>query len=128
MKIILDSCTFLWLCTDSCELSSRARELIRDLDNELLLSSVSAWEISIKFGLGKLLLPESPAHFIPSRREKYMIGTLPLSEEEATHSGNLPKLHTDPFDRLLVAQSLLNDAMILTPDRAIGAYGVRVIW
>ena len=128
MRILLDTCTFLWIAQDAPQLSAVARDLYRDPTNEIYLSVVSAWEISVKYSLGRLPLPEPPAQFVPSRRKRYGLISLPVEEESAVHEPKLPKLHADPFDRLLVCQSIVHGAAVLTPDRAISQYPVRTLW
>jgi len=76
----------------------------------------------------KVVTPESPRTFIPSRRKVYQIGSLPLREDEALQTANLPPLHTDPFDRMLICQSIVRGMAILTPDPLISQYPARVIW
>ena len=81
MRILLDTVAFLWAVTDAPELSDDARELFADPGNEVYLSSVSAWEISVKNALGKLPLPDSPARYVPAQRRQHGIETLHLDEE-----------------------------------------------
>jgi len=128
MRILLDTCTFLWIITDAPELSSHARDLFINPLNEVFLSSVSAWEISIKYALGRLPLPEPPERFIPSQRIKHEIENLPLEEEAALHILKLPEFHRDPFDRMLVCQSIVHGLIILTPDKLILQYPARTTW
>ena len=128
MKLLLDTCTFLWVVLGARELSERARGLFVDPGNEAYLSTVSAWEIAVKHSLRRLPLPENPERFIPSEREAHGIESLPLDEESALHLTRLPQLHNDPFDRMLVCQALIHGLVILTPDSLISQYPVRVIW
>ena len=74
MKILLDTCTFLWLASDAKELSNQARALFKNIDNPVYLSSVSVWEIVVKNKLGKLPLPDAPEHFINEQSEKHFMG------------------------------------------------------
>jgi PIN domain nuclease of toxin-antitoxin system len=97
-------------------------------ENESYLSASSAWEIAIKYALGRLPMPGKPEIYIPQIRERGGIGTLPLDEESALCAARLPKFHADPFDRILVAQAIVHGMVILTPDDAIARYGVRVLW
>jgi len=128
MKLLLDTCTFLWLISDSPLLSGRARELFAAVENEVYLSAVSAWEIAIKHSLGRLPLPDSPQRFVPSQREKHGIQSLSLDEESTLQLLRLPGLHNDPFDRMLVCQAIVQGLTILTPDDLVSQYPVRVIW
>ena len=128
MRILLDTCTFLWMSSDAPELSSVAREHLRDPDNDVFLSAVSAWEIAIKHSLGSLPLPDRPERFVPESRAKHGIEALPLEEEAALQLVRLPNLHRDPFDRMLVCQGIVNGLVILTPDPLITQYPVPTSW
>jgi len=128
MRLLLDTCTFLWISTDAPELSTRARELFVDPGNEVYLSSVSTWEIAIKYALGRLPLPEPPERFIPDQRKRHGIEPLPLDEEATLHLVRLPELHKDPFDRMLICQAIVHGLVILSPDELICQYPVRTMW
>ncbi len=128
MRVLLDTCTFLWLVEGSDELSSRSREIIVDVSNELYLSSASAWEIALKFKSGRLLPRRDPQELIPEQRDLHKIASLPVSEDAALQTARLPDLHRDPFDRMLVAQAIVEGLTMLTPDQAIRQYAVRSIW
>ncbi|MDE2990003.1 MAG: type II toxin-antitoxin system VapC family toxin [Chloroflexota bacterium] len=128
MKLLLDTCTFLWLATDAPELSRAARASCRDPANEVYLSSLSAWEIAIKHRLGRLPLPEPPTRYVASRRRWLQLEPLPFDESSAVHDVLLPPLHPDPFDRGLVAQAILNHMTVVTPDPAIAQYPAPVLW
>lgn len=128
MRLLLDTCTFLWLAAGSPALSSRCRELFADPDNEVYLSAVSAWEIALKHSLGRLPLPESPERFVPDQRLRHGIDTLPVEEEAALHVARLPLLHRDPFDRMLVSQAIVHGMAILGPDPLVTQYPVRALW
>ena len=90
MKLLLDTCTFLWLTKGSKELSTKAIETFTNPKNEVYLSAVSAWEINVKYSLGKLLLPISPDKFIPKERKRHLIARLDLSENDTLHLCKLP--------------------------------------
>ena len=128
MRVLLDTCTFLWITAEVDKLSEKAREIFVDPGNEVYLSSVSCWEVAVKYSLGRLPLPEPPAQFLPPRRERYGIESLPLDEESALHVARLPKIHTDPFDRMLICQSIVHGLTVLSPDSQIGQYPVRIVW
>ena len=128
MRLLLDTYTFLWIVKRAPELSSRARELFVDPDNEVYLSVVSAWEIALKHAAGRLPLPELPERFVPAERRRHGIDTLELDEETALHLGRLPPLHRDPFDRMLVCQAIVHGLVILGPDTLITQYPIRAAW
>ncbi len=128
MRILLDTCTFLWIITAEQKLSSNARELFVDPFNDVFLSSVSSWEIVVKYTLGRLPLPETPEKFIPTQRKLHKIESLALQEDAALHLAKLPDYHKDPFDRMIVCQALVHGMTILTPDEAIRRYPARTTW
>jgi PIN domain nuclease of toxin-antitoxin system len=128
VKLLLDSCTFLWIVADDPHLSATARAMFRDPANEAFLSVVSAWEIAVKNGLGTMPLPEPADSYVPNFRKKELIEPLPLSEEMVLQVVRLPAIHRDPFDRLLICQAIAEGMAILTPDQRIRQYPVRTIW
>ena len=128
MKILLDTHAFLWWITDDQKLSSRAREVISDAENELFFSAASGWEISIKVQLGRLKLPEEPERFIPEQLRMNFIRSLPIQMRHALFVSALPHHHRDPFDRILVAQAQLEEMSILSADLQMSRYQVELIW
>lgn len=128
MNFLLDTCTFLWIISDAPELSPYAREQFMSPDNDVYLSVVSAWEMAVKYSLGRLPLPEPPEQFIPVQRKRHGIAALALEEEAALYVHRLPPTHTDPFDRMLVSQALFHGLVLLTPDNEITRYPVRTAW
>jgi PIN domain nuclease of toxin-antitoxin system len=128
VNLLLDTCTFIWITTDSRELSDRARGLFVDPVNDVYLSTVSTWEIALKHGLGRLPLPEPADRFIPAERERHLIRTLALDEESALQLIRLPHLHDDPFDRMLICQAIVHGLALLTPDPWISKYPVKSVW
>ena len=128
MKLLLDTCSFIWLTTDAPELSKRARELFTDPNNDVFLSTVSVWEIAVKNNLGRLPLPASPEVFVPFQREQHGIESLALDEESCLQLLRLPRIHQDPFDRMLVCQAVVHGLSILTPDPLVKQYPVRCLW
>lgn len=128
MKLLVDTCAFLWIASDSPRLSKVAAAVFLDRNNDRYLSTASSWEIAIKNAAGRLLLPQRPDIFVLAVREASGIASLEIDEESALHAGKLPALHADPFDRMLVAQAIVHGMTILTPDPQIERYGVRVMW
>lgn len=128
MKALLDTCTFLWLVRNDPALSQPAREIVADPANDIYLSAVSAWEIGVKFGLGKLDLPTEPSLFVPRERNRHRLMSLAVDETASLLASALPILHKDPFDRLLIGQALGQGLTLLTPDPLIHLYAVPVTW
>ena len=91
------------------------------------MSVVSFWEISIKFNLGKLSLPQPPAQFIPRQRERHLLAPLPLNESAVAQLGGLPALHRDPFDRMLICQALAHGLTLASSDPLIRQYPVILL-
>ncbi len=134
MIALLDTHVFLWWITDDPRLSTRVRDVLQDSDNELYFSAASAWEIAIKAQLGRLqLIKESqPAQsleqFMVEQLSLNALVVLPIQLRHALHVYTLAQHHRDPFDRILVAQSRVEDMPILTADAQITRYNVDVIW
>jgi PIN domain nuclease of toxin-antitoxin system len=128
MRLLLDTCTFLWIVGGARDLSARARHMFADPANEAFLSAVSAWEIAVKHRLGRLPLPAPPDTFVPAQRTAHGLEPLPIDEEAALQVAKLPDLHRDPFDRMLVAQAIVGGLVLLTPDDHVRAYPVRTLW
>jgi PIN domain nuclease of toxin-antitoxin system len=126
VRVLLDTHVFLWLHTERKRLGEHL-SLVEDPHNERLLSAVSSWEIAIKHTLGRLPLPEAPQRYVPSRMRAIGAVGLPIEHGHALAVADLPPLHGDPFDRLLVAQARLLDLPILTADATIARYPVRTL-
>ncbi len=122
MRLLLDTHVFLWYISGDPALPPAWRDAIRDPRNEVSLSVVSVWEAVIKHGLGKLPLPGPPSHYLPEQRRRHQIAPLPLEEAVVAHLANLPFLHRDPFDRMLVAQALHHGLTLVSMDRVVRAY------
>lgn len=128
MNYLLDTCTFLWLTGQSAKLSPTARDLCVNPNHALFLSSASVWEIEVKYRLGRLVLAFPPGRFVPEQRKAHGIYALSFEESAALRHGQLPDLHKDPFDRMLVCQAQEHGLTIITPDRKITDYPVASVW
>lgn len=127
MKILLDTHIFLWFISGDTRLSVDVRDAIRDSSNAVYLSVASIWEAIVKYQLGKLPLPEHPGRYLPKQRDLHQISSLALDESSVVQLTNLPPLHRDPFDRMLICQALQNGLTIATVDTAIRAYSVSIM-
>jgi PIN domain nuclease of toxin-antitoxin system len=127
MRILLDTQIALWLAASPAKLSERALELAQDAGQELLLSTASAWEISITYAAEKLPLPTPPAEFLPELQRRLQLSMLSIELSHAVHAGSLPLLHRDPFDRMLVAQAQLLRVPIMTVDPKVARYDVEIV-
>ncbi len=128
MKILLDTCTFLWLALEPTQISPAAREVLNDEKNRLALSQVSVWEITLKHSVGKLPLPFPPREWIPTRRAFFQIQPVQTGESAVFRSGELPRIHADPFDRLLAAHAIEENFTIVSPDTPLSHLGAARIW
>ena len=126
MRILLDSHIFLWAITGDARLSKRHRDLFLEEGNDLLLSVASLWEILIKTGLGRLPLPQPAAAYLAKQMEQNRIAMLGIRAAHLEALETLPPLHRDPFDRMLVAQALSERMPMLSVDKGIKKYGVKV--
>jgi PIN domain nuclease of toxin-antitoxin system len=125
MRLLIDTHVFIWSVTASRQLAAATRKLIGDA-NAVYVSSASIWEIAIKSRLGKI---EGDTEAFASAIEASGFQELPVTARHAAATANLPLHHSDPFDRLLIAQAFTEPLVFLTADRALAAYGgaVRVI-
>jgi PIN domain nuclease of toxin-antitoxin system len=127
MRVLLDTQCWLWMEAFPERLSPQARTVVASPEHELYLSAASAWEIAIKYALGRLRLPVPPQEYVPTRLQRSGVQALPVHHTHALHVAGLPAHHSDPFDRLLIAQALLEGLTILTADRHFEAYGVPLV-
>jgi PIN domain nuclease of toxin-antitoxin system len=128
MKLLLDTHIFLWWITDVLQISATARELMSDGHNVLYWSAASSWEVSIKYALGRLPLPDTPGRFLPFELAQNRVEPLPVIDAHAFQAGQLPRHHQDPFDRMLVAQAQVESLVLLSNDRQLSLYDIRVQW
>lgn len=128
MNLLLDSHTFLWFVWDDPQLSTTAKALIQDPANQKLVSVASCWEIAIKVGLKKLDLGEPAMTFLPRELATNGFDLLGIELVHATSVESLPPHHKDPFDRLLVAQALIEKLPVVSVDAQLDAYGITRLW
>ncbi len=127
-RILLDTHAFLWLVTDDRQLSNLARTCFLDTHHEFYLSAVTSFEIAVKYSQGKLKLAEPPREFIFNRIKANGLIPLPVTIEHSLVLADLPFHHRDPFDRLLVAQAMVEQIPILSADEKLSAYPVQRWW
>jgi len=126
--LLLDTHALLWWWTEESRLSPQARKLVADESNEILVSAASAWEISTKVRLGKLLVAVDLVRDFSDYLSRDRFFTLPITAEHGLRAGLLPGPHKDPFDRMLVAQSQIEAISIVSNEDAFDSYGVHRIW
>ncbi|MBI1745770.1 MAG: type II toxin-antitoxin system VapC family toxin [Acidobacteria bacterium] len=127
MKFLLDTHTFLWFVNDDPQLSVDAKNLLES-DVDLLLSLASLWEIAIKVSIGKLALPDSYDKFIPQQVALNDVQILPIGLAHLGSVATLPFHHRDPFDRLLIAQAMVEKVSIVSADAVFDRYGIGREW
>jgi PIN domain nuclease of toxin-antitoxin system len=128
MRVLLDTPAFLWWTSGSDRLTPVAAAVIEDPTTEVLVSVASAWEVSIKAGLGRVELEDEPERYVPDRIRSHGFTPLGIGLAHALRAGTLPRHHGDPFDRMLIAQGQLEDVPIVTGDPLIALYDVETIW
>lgn len=128
MKLLLDTHTLLWWWTNDPQLTAKAKRLIASDGNTVLVSAASAWEIATKTRLGKLEIGPMALQRFHDLVQSDGFAHLPMTWQHAVHAGGLALDHRDPFDRMLAAQSLLEDAVLVTKDAAFGVFSTRVVW
>ncbi|MEC4986501.1 MAG: type II toxin-antitoxin system VapC family toxin [Oscillatoria sp. PMC 1068.18] len=128
MRILLDTHAFIWYVTDNSRLSDSGRTIIDNGDNEILLSVVSIWEMAIKQSIGKLSFGLPLRAFVEHQFSINKIKLLNINLEQIEVIATLPLHHRDPFDRLLIAQGIVENLPILSRDVAFDAYPVNRLW
>ena len=128
MKLLLDTHTFIWWDSEPAKLSPQAPALCQDRQNTLLLSVVSVWKMQIKRQLGKLKLALPLKEIVEAQQRINNVEMLPVTLVHVLALENLPAYHKDPFDRLLVAQAIVEEAVLVGGDPNIAKYPVQVIW
>jgi PIN domain nuclease of toxin-antitoxin system len=128
MKVLVDTHTFIWALLHDHRLTSKAKQILTSNEHELVFSLVSLWEIAIKIKTGKLNTIGSSVAYIRDEMDAYGMSLLPIRYEHILQLESLPHHHSDPFDRLLIAQALTESLPILSGDRAFANYGIKLVW
>lgn len=128
MKLLLDTHTFIWWDSDPNKLSPKALSLCQDTANTLIISVASAWEMRIKAQLGKLKLTVPLADIIASQQQSSNVEVLSVSLPHVLALEQLPDYHKDPFDRILIAQAIVENAILISRDIVFEQYPVNVQW
>jgi PIN domain nuclease of toxin-antitoxin system len=128
MRMLLDTHTFVWFIEDNPRLPPMIRALIEDPSNVVLVSIVSVWEIAIKVGIGKLVLSQPFETFIPQQLALNYAALLSVDLRHVLVVAGLPFYHRDPFDRLIIAQAMVEGLPILSADKVFDLYAVSRLW
>ena len=127
MRVLSDTCVFLWMRMAPERLASEVREILVDETNDVLFSAVSSFEIAVKYAIGRLDLPDPPSVYVPERIASSGLTAIPIEHSHSLRVASLPMHHRDPFDRLLIAQAAEMKVPIVTDDRSFRPYEVDVI-
>jgi PIN domain nuclease of toxin-antitoxin system len=128
MRLLLDTHTFIWFVTDAPQLSAMAKAAIEDESNEKLFSIASIWEMAIKSNIGKLKFPLPACAFVEQQMTLNSMELLTLNMAHLELIESLPLHHRDPFDRLLIAQAMVEDLLIVGADVAFDSYNIGRLW
>ena len=128
MRLLLDTHSFLWFIGGSASLSPTARTFIEDADNQPLLSMASLWEMAIKLSIGKLSLGKPFERLIPEQMRLNGIELLQIEMAHIIVVTELPFHHRDPFDRLLIAQAMVEQISVVSGDPAFDSYSIKRLW
>jgi PIN domain nuclease of toxin-antitoxin system len=128
MKYLLDTHAFLWFVMDDKRLSTEARFLIKDSKNEIFFSAATAWEMAIKVRLNRLKIKGNLESFIMEQLSANNIVPLSITVSHSLYTERLPQIHKDPFDRLIIAQSIVENLQLITKDQDIRKYNLKVVW
>ncbi|MDQ3331292.1 MAG: type II toxin-antitoxin system VapC family toxin [Planctomycetota bacterium] len=128
MRALLDTHTLLWLVEGDARLSQNGVELLVDPGNELLLSPATYWELAIKIAIGKYRISDPLVAYVEEAIRLYQLTILPIEVRHAEAVAHLPHHHKDPFDRMLVAQCIVDQVPLISSDEAFDAYPVQRLW
>lgn len=128
MTYLLDTGVWLWSLWEPERIARKAREVMADLGQQVFLSAVTSWEIAIKAGAGKLILPDPPSSYVPRRMADQGLRPLSISHRHTLAVAALPHHHRDPFDRLLIAQAGMEGMTLISADWIFERYSVPLLW
>ena len=128
MKYLLDTAIWLWSLDSVDRIGRRGLEIMNCGQEEIYFSAATAWEITIKYSLGKLRLPAPPGICVPAFTEKMALRPLPVTQMHALKVYDLPSHHRDPFDRIIIAQAMIEGLAVLTSDRDFRDYPIDIVW
>ncbi len=128
MNLLLDTHTFIWWACEPGKLPKKIRELCENYENSLILSVVSVWEMQIKMQLGKMKIHDTLSDLIESQMETNGVTLLDINLDHVMGLDQLPLIHHDPFDRLLISQAVTEDFFLVSKDKKIEGYPVKILW
>ena len=128
MPYLLDTHIFLWMAAEPERLSSKVAAIVQDPQNALALSAATAWEIALLNELDRIELPDEPRRFIPEALQHFRVEPRPIGFQTTILAAMLPRHHRDPFDRIIIAEAMIDSMPILTSDKDFLDYAVQAIW
>ncbi len=128
MKLLLDTHTFIWMESQPAKLSVKTKDAIEDIANVVMLSVASVWEMQIKLQLAKLKFDVPLAEMLKTQQEVNGVEILPINLAHVLRLQHLPLHHRDPFDRMLVAQAQVENAVLVSQDLLLSQYNVQILW
>jgi len=128
VRYLLDTCMFIWLSVSHARISARAAAAFSEPDAERFITDASILELTIKHSAGRLRMPDMPRRRVPKRLRYFDIRTIPIRDDCIFRSGELPRVHSDPFDRLIAAHAIAGGFTILSPDVPLSLLGASRIW
>lgn len=132
MKYMLDTHTFLWVLFDDEKLSAKSKDIIQNINNEIVVSKITYWEISLKYAIGKLELKNIMPEELPDKANEINISSIDITDAEVASFYQLPLIkHKDPFDRFIIWQAINRNLPLITKDKMISEYekfGLKTIW
>ena len=128
MRYLLDTHAFLWFVLDDKRISTKAKSIIADSENEIYFSAASAWEMAIKTKLARLKFKGELGSFIIEQLSTNSFVPLSITISHSLYTEQLPQIHKDPFDRIIIAQSKLEDLPLISTDKKIRKYPTTVVW
>ncbi len=128
MRYLLDTTVFVWLLKEPEKLNQRAADLLEDENHDVFLSTVSSWEVVIKFSIGRLTLPKKPDELLSEVLTNFSFQPLSITHTHSLAVGELAFHHRDPFDRMLIAQARSENLILLTADSMFEKYPVEILW
>ena len=128
MQYLLDTHVFLWMAADPDKLSPKAREIVKEKNNQLYLSAASGWEIALLDKLNRIKLPDQSRRFIPEAMQRLSVWPIPIGFSTAISAAILPMIHRDPFDRIIIAEAEKEKMAVITKDKKFAEYGIQSLW
>ncbi len=128
MNLLLDSHVFLWLMNEPERVPAPVLTMCENAENTLYLSVASVWELQIKHALGKLTMRQPLKVILDEQQQSNSMEILPIKLTHLWRLADLPRIHNDPFDRLLIAQAVVEDMHLISADRVFSDYPVRLVW